>query len=122
MGKMSREKGKRGERQARDQAKKHWNSGDGCIRAAQSNGKYSCDILNALPNAHVEVKLYKRIVALDFLAQATDDAQEGELPIVLMRENGKTDWVCMFRVKDSKNFMQQLCTNIGEIVVPHKKD
>lgn len=96
----SRQKGARGERQARDAVKLHWGASD-CIRAAQANGAYSGDLLGAPEGLHVEVKFYQRIAALKFLRQAESDAQEGEVPVVLMRENGDKEWTVMVRLKDS---------------------
>ena len=56
----SRQKGKRGELEARDAVREHWSSPQ-CIRAAQANGAFSADLLHALPDTHVEVKRRKRI-------------------------------------------------------------
>ena len=114
MGKASRDKGKRGEREARDQVRMLWNSGPRCIRAAQSCGAFSADILNALPSSHVEVKRYARISSTRFLEQAIADAQEDELPLVLMREDNGM-WLLLLRLSDSPEFskrlVRQLTTN-----------
>ena len=115
MGKKSRDKGKRGERAARDQCRKYWNSGDKCIRAAQANGKFSCDLLGALPESHVEVKFYQRIVATDFMEQAKEDAEEGQIPIVIMKQNGG-EWMCMIRMQDSVAFAKRLADNFDGVI------
>lgn len=106
----SRQKGARGEREARDAVKLHWGSKD-CIRAAQANGSYSADLLGAPEGLHVEVKFYASIAALKFLRQAEADAREGEIPVVLMRENGDKEWTLMVRVKDSVRLAYVLSDN-----------
>jgi len=95
----------RGELEARDQAREHWGASE-CIRAAQANGKFSCDLLYALNGAHVEVKRYARISAIKHLEQADNDRQEGEFPVVLMRGNHDTRWVVMFYIKDTDRFTE----------------
>lgn len=106
----SRAKGKRGELEARDACRKWWYSSK-CIRAAQSCGKYGADLLDALKWVHVEVKLYKRISALDFLKQAESDKKSDEIPIVLMRENDRASWTVMFRIEDTERFVQAYLAN-----------
>ncbi len=105
----SRQKGARGERDARDAVREHWNSPD-CIRAAQANGAFSADLLNALPHTHVEVKRYKRIAALKFYRQAASDCG-ADLPIVLMREDGDTNWFVLFNIKDTGDFVDSFISN-----------
>ena len=111
MGKKSRTKGKVGEREARDEVRRLWKA-PRCIRAAQANGAFSADLLHALPETHVEVKRYKRIVALDFLEQALEDAEPGELPVVIMRED-RGSWVCMMRLEDSPRFCALLTEQLN---------
>ena len=109
MAKKSRDKGKRGEREARDAAIQYWSADqDKCRRSAQSCGTFTADILDALPGGHVECKLYARIPALDFLLQAEADAGPTDLPIVLMREDGDKEWVVMFRMYNSSRFAASL--------------
>lgn len=108
----SREKGKRGERDARDAVKLYWNCPD-CIRAAQSNGTWSADLLYGPPNLHLEVKHYGAIAALKFLRQATKDAQESETPVVLMREDGEKRWAVMFWMEDTMPVLEGIGTSLG---------
>ena len=103
----SRAKGKRGELEARDQVRTHWLARD-CIRAGQACGSFSADILHALPESHVEVKLYARITAFDFMDQAVRDKKNGETPIVLMRQNGTPYWLVMLRIEDTPAFAAKL--------------
>lgn len=105
MGKFSRDKGKRGEREARDQCKKYWGATD-CIRAGQACGAYAADLLNALPGAHLEVKRIKGIAAMNYLLQADDDRQPDEFPVVLMRPDGVPTWAVMFKIEDTAKFVE----------------
>lgn len=109
MGVNSHAKGARGEREARDQVRLHWNCPD-CIRAAQACGAYGADLLEGPPKMHLEVKLHKRIVALDHLAQADRDRRADEIPVVLMREtSGKEKrWAVMLFIDDTDKFMESL--------------
>lgn len=114
----SRTKGKRGEREARDIVREHWHAPN-CIRAAQSNGKHSADLLEAGPTLHVEVKRIAAISALRFWNQAERDRKRGETPVVLMRQNGHlmgqdrrmTGWVVMFAVEDTDKFVENYLAN-----------
>ena len=110
MGKASRDKGKRGEREARDQIRKLWNAPD-CIRAAQSCGAWSADVLAALPDSHVEVKRYAKIAACRFLEQAIADAKD-DLPILLMRED-KGEWMVLLRMSDTPRFATSLSRQLN---------
>jgi hypothetical protein len=103
----SREKGKVAERQARDAVRTLWNSPD-CYRSAQACGSFSADLLGGPPGLHLEVKHYAGIAALRFLRQAETDAAKGETPVVLMRENGETEWTVMVRMKDAEAFARKL--------------
>lgn len=58
----------------------------------------------------MEVKRYQKIAAFRFFEQAEEDAQEGEIPVVLMREDrAKTWWVC-HRIEDTG----ELCKRLNE--------
>lgn len=114
----SRDKGKRGEREARDQVRTYW-SAPNCIRAAQSNGKHSADLLDAGDSLHVEVKRIASIAALKYFQQAERDRKRGEIPVVLMRQNGTiagqersmTGWVVMFAIEDTDQFVRNILEN-----------
>lgn len=105
----SRRKGKVGEREARDVVRCWWFAPD-CIRAAQSNGKHSADLLNAGEGVHVEVKRRRRILACDYMKQAMADAKKDEFPVVLMREDGG-GWLVMVRVEESLAFAKMILKN-----------
>lgn len=107
MGKKSRDKGKRGELDARDAVREHWYA-PSCVRAAQRAGHHSADLLDALPRAHVEVKRHKRIVAADFLRQAEKDARKEETPVVLFREDDDPGWCVLLRLDHSLEFARSV--------------
>ncbi len=105
MGLRSRQKGKAGEREARDAARKFLGA-SGAQRAAQVNGAFSADLIGVHDRLHVEVKRIRRIPATDFMVQAAGDAKTGQIPIVLFREDGGgvNDWILMVRLKDVQEF------------------
>ena len=106
----SRQKGKRGELEARDRVREFWYAPN-CIRAAQACGAFSADLLNALPNAHVEVKRYKRLGLLaKAMNQAMEDAREGELPVVLCRED-QGQWILALPLHFTEKFVDQFLEN-----------
>lgn len=109
MGLRSRQKGKVGEREARDAARKHLGATE-VVRAAQVNGAFSADLIGLHPNLHVEVKRIKRIPATDFMLQAEQDAKPKQVPIVLFREDGGgvDDWILMVRLKNAKALSEVL--------------
>lgn len=103
----NRQRGKRGEREARDAVRTHWHS-TSCIRAGQANGAYSADLLYCDPNEslHVEVKLRRKLAVSQFLSQAIRDCKEA-VPVVLMREDSG-EWLVMFRCSDTARFVNAL--------------
>lgn len=117
MSKFSRDKGKRAEKEAARLIRLHWHA-PRCIRAAQANGKHSADLLHALPGAHVEVKARRNFAVMSHLRQAEADAAEGELPVVVLREDGDTEPVVMLRLPDAATFAEQLAANLGEPIHP----
>lgn len=106
MGKASREKGKRGEREARDLVREQWGCAR-CVRSAQVSGTFAADLLGGPEGLHLEVKRYRRIVAVDFLKQAQDDAKEDEIPVVIMREDGG-DWTLMLPFDELMNVARRV--------------
>lgn len=93
MGKMSREKGKRGEREFAALC-----SGNGyeARRTAQYCGKTgdAADVIG-LPGIHVEVKRVENFRLYDALDQARRDAKDGLLPVVAHRKNNHRWVICM---------------------------
>jgi len=106
MGKASRDKGKRGEREARDQVVKHWNS-PGCVRSAQVSGLFSSDLMYGPPGLHLEVKRYAKIGCMRFMEQARQDSRDEDVPTVLMREDNG-EWCVMVPMDRSVDFAQKI--------------
>lgn len=109
MGKPSRDKGKRGEREAAAEARRLWAAPD-ARRSRQVDGGLTSDLVNALPQAHVEVKRRRNLAVARFLDQADEDRRAHEYPVVLMREDGGP-WLVLLRMEDSLRFAQSLAEN-----------
>lgn len=87
MGRMSRQKGKRGEREAAAELGKIF--GCDARRGVQyQGGPDSPDVVLDGVNVHVEAKRVERLNLYDALEQATADAGDA-VPIVWHRRNGK---------------------------------
>ena len=87
MGRKSKDKGKRGEREAAKAIKEHL--GIGARRGVQHSGSTdSPDVEIAIPNIHVEVKRCEALSLYQAVEQATQDA-DGKIPLVLHRRNHK---------------------------------
>ncbi len=105
----SKAKGNRGELAARDKVREHWHAPE-CVRAAQVSGKFSADLLYALPEAHVEVKNLKRMAVFGHYHQAQGDAKAGEVPVLLLKADGEP-WLVAFRIEDTTEFIARVLTN-----------
>jgi len=97
MSRKSREKGKRGEREAAKELVKVL----GCeARRGQqfSGGGDSPDVVTDIPGIHFEVKRVEAFKLWDAIKQAESDCA-GKVPVVLHRKNGKP-WVLVVRLSD----------------------
>ena len=97
MGKMSRDKGKRGERELAAYLRKH--GVDGARRGQQYNGGDGSADVVGLPGYHIECKRTERLHIYDAMAQSVQDAREGEIPIVAHRRN-RSEWLVVLRIDD----------------------
>ena len=113
MGKHSRQKGKRGEREAAAQIAHHWGA-VGARRSVQFCGRAGDADLTGVDGIHCECKRYARIAALDFLEQAEMEAQPGSVPVVLMREDCNTEWTVMLRVSQAPEFARRLVAMLSK--------
>lgn len=96
MGKMSREKGKRYEREIASKLKEY---GYGARRTAQYCGNTgdASDVVG-LDGIHIEAKHQEKIMIYDWMAQAINDSSEegkGNIPAVFFRKNYCETLVCM---------------------------
>jgi len=96
-GRMSRNKGKAGEREAAKELSKVL----GCEarRGVQYSGRPDApDVVTDIPGLHVEVKRVESFNAYTALEQAEGDCQAGGVPIVLHRKN-KKKWIVVFSLE-----------------------
>ena len=97
MGKKSREKGKRGERELAAYLRKHGYAS--ARRGQQYNGADGSADVVGLPGHHIECKRTERLNVYDAMEQSVRDAREGEVPIVAHRKNRK-EWLVVMRLDD----------------------
>ena len=109
MGKMSREKGKRFEREVAALFKDY---GYDAHRTAQVMGKtgQAADV-EGVPGIHIEAKHCERMTLYDWVAQAVRDTKDDNKPVVIHRANNKpvlvtmlfNDWIDLYREWDAGN-------------------
>lgn len=105
MGLRSRNKGKRGEREAAAELTRLFNVEARRGRQFQGSDN-SPDIIVDIPDLHFEVKRCEGFRLYDALAQAAKDAG-GNVPIVLHRQNQKP-WVAIVQLDDLPRLAVQL--------------
>ena len=97
MGKMSKEKGKVGEREVAALLRAH---GFAARRGQQfAGGGDSPDVVHDIPGVHIEVKRTEQLNIYAALDQAAADSAKGELPAVFHRKNGKR-WLVIMDAND----------------------
>ncbi len=90
MGKMSKDKGKVGEREVAELIRSY---GFEARRGQQHRGGPGTpDVIHSIPGVHVEVKRKERFNLYDALDQAHDDSSTAETAVVFHRRNNKR-WV-----------------------------
>ena len=114
MGKASRDKGKRGEREVA----KLWDEampGSVVRRGGQDQahtGDKSGDVI--APGWRIEVKRYARVtrgVLVNALAQAENDARANEIPVAVARGD-RSAWVCAIRLHE---LVEVACETSGAV-------
>ena len=101
MGKASREKGKRGEREIASLLREY---GYDAHRGVQYKGGQDSPDVVGLPGTHVEVKRTERLNLYDALSQSKADAGT-DMPIVVHRKNN-AEWVVIQPLKDWINLFR----------------
>lgn len=100
MGKASREKGKRGEREWAALCRQE---GYDCHRTAQYRGNTGdAGDVEGLRGVHVEVKRTEALRPWEYMGQAIRDAEangQGNMPVVAWRANNH-DWLMLIRPED----------------------
>lgn len=105
MGRRSREKGERGEREAAAEIRRLF--GVEARRGVQYHGGPDApDVRTAIDGVHFEVKRRESFRLQAALAQAIADASD-KVPVVLHRANGKP-WVAIVRLDDLPQLATQL--------------
>jgi Holliday junction resolvase len=113
MGKMSREKGKRGELEVAAILRR-WGF-DGHRGQQYHGGPDSPDVVG-LPGVHIEVKRVESLRLWDALEQSTRDAdQSGEIPVVFHRKNGKP-WVVICTAEGFMKLYTLIATSLFESI------
>lgn len=103
MGRSSRNKGKRGEREAAQEIQRLL--GVQARRGCQyRGGPDSPDILTTLPGIHWEVKRTERLRIYEAMQQAAQEAPEGAVPVVLYRAN-RRPWLVILYLEDFSKAM-----------------
>ncbi|HIX15252.1 MAG TPA: hypothetical protein H9740_05940 [Candidatus Hungatella pullicola] len=96
MGKLQREKGKRGERELSSLLCEY---GYNCKRGQQYCGAEGNADVIGLPGIHIECKRVERLNILDAIVQAVHDAKKGLLPAVFHRRD-RSEWLVTMRLDD----------------------
>ena len=105
MGAMSRQKGKRGEREAAELIRSF---GFQAARGQQHSGSPdSPDIRHDIEGLHIEVKRTEKFALYAAIEQARQDARAGDIPCVLHRQNGR-EWVAVLPAADFLAIMRAL--------------
>lgn len=111
MGLLSRNKGKRGEREAAAEIARLFHIDAHRGRQYQGSDD-SPDIVTAIPDTHFEVKRCEAFRLYAALAQAIEDAGT-KIPVVLHRSN-EHPWVAIVRLDDLPRLTTQLYLTLAE--------
>ena len=96
MGKPSRDKGKRGEREIAGLLRDY---GYDARRGVQYHGGADSPDVVGLPGVHIEVKRTETLSLYPAMEQAKHDAAQDEMPVVMHRRNN-CEWLCVMRLDD----------------------
>ena len=103
MGKMQREKGKRGEREFKDVLREH-----GWINARRGQqyhgGPDSPDVVG-IPGIHFEVKRVEKLDIRKAIEQSRNDAGDGEVPVVAHRRS-REQWYVTLPAEDFLGYIR----------------
>ena len=100
MGSLSKQKGKRVEREAA-KALNYWLGVEARRSVQYCGGAGDADLTTTLDGVHFEVKSRAAHSCLRFYEQAAKDATEAStIPVVLLRENGDTDFYVLVALSD----------------------
>lgn len=100
MGKFSRDKGKRGEREIASLLRSY--GYDNCHRGQQFNGSDGSADVVGLPGLHLEIKRVEKLNLYDAMSQSKNDAAaagQNEKPVVMHRKNN-CEWLVTMELKE----------------------
>ena len=112
MGRASREKGKRGERELANALRELGFDARRSQQFSGSNG--TADVITSIPGTHWEVKRYSRIAACRFMDQAEEDSLVEDVPVVALRED-RSPWMVMVKLSDLRRLAQTILTHSREM-------
>ena len=105
MAKMSRDKGKIGEREVAQLLREH---GFEARRGVQfQGGPGSPDVIHSIPNIHIEVKRCETLSIYKAIDQARDERRSGDMPVVFHRRNSR-EWVTILPAHEFLLIMARL--------------
>lgn len=102
MGKTSRDKGKRGERELANILKEH---GFEARRGQQFCGRSGDADVIGIPGIHIECKRVEKLNISEAMSQSRRDAREGEIPTVIHRRNNES-WLVTIGLEDFINILK----------------
>ena len=105
MSKMQRNKGKEGEREVARIMREH--GFDDARRGQQFQGSPGSPDVVGLPGFHIEVKRTEQCRLYDYMAQACQEAGDGEIPVVFHRQSRKP-WVAILPMEDFLEMAKEL--------------
>ena len=109
MGRFSKSKGKRGERELAAELGRVL--GVSARRGMQFQGSPdSPDVVTDIPNVHIECKRSERFRLYEALDQAANDAGIAKVPVVCHRQNNRP-WVVIVRLDDLPKLVEILHDN-----------
>ena len=103
MGKMSRDKGKNGEREIAHILQEH---GYDAHRGQQYCGANGDADVVGLPGVHIEVKRTESLSLYSALEQSKNDARDNEIPVVFHRKNHQK-WVAIMELENFLNMYEE---------------
>lgn len=112
MGKTSKEKGKRGERELAGKLREYVYDARRSVQYCGASG--DADVIG-LPGVHIECKRTESLRLYEALKQAKNDARDGEIPVVMHRKNNN-EWVVIQPLEDwIKMYRRNQDEKLGEI-------
>jgi len=99
MGKASRDKGKRGEREAAAILNRMYPNCNAYRSQQFSGANHDADIECDIDGIHFEVKRQERMQLYKWMHQAEADKRYSEIPVVLTRKN-QEDWLLSVKLDD----------------------